>query len=76
MSDIFFAPVSTSQVPKRILALLGHVPRAPAPPAGILPDKSLAPEAPGYFEMLADAAVHSPHPLLTEPEQAPSVCLG
>ena len=86
MGDVLFAPISTSQAPRRSLALLGHVRRDPATSAGVLPAWkraaalhmaiSLAPEAPGYLGMLADAAVQPPHPQLTEPEQAPSVRLG
>ena len=76
MGDIFFDPISISQAPRRIIVLLGHVRRAPAPAAGTLSAwkraaarhmaKSLGPEAPGYLDMLADAAVHPPHPQLTE----------
>ena len=76
MGDIFFAPISAGQAPRGSLALLGHVRRAPTPPAGILPAWkraaawhmaiTLAPEAPGNLDMLPDAAVHPPHPQLTE----------
>ena len=72
MGDIFFTPISTIQAPRGSFALLGHVRRAPTPPAGIHPAWkraaarhmaiSLAPKAPGNLDMLSDAAVHSPHP--------------
>ena len=37
---------------------------------------SLEPKAPGYLDVLADAAVHPPDPQLTEPEQDPNIRLG
>ena len=68
MGDIFFAPISASQALRGSLALLGHVQRAPTPPAGILPAWKraaarhmaipLAPKAPGNLDMLSDTAVH------------------
>ena len=86
MGDIFFAPIRTCQAPRRSLALLGHVRRAPTPPAGVLAAWkratarhmaiNLAPEAPGNLDMLPDAAVYPPHPHFTEPEQASSIRLG
>ena len=85
MGDIFFAPISACQAPRRSLALLSYVRRAPTPPAGVLPAWkcaaarymaiTLAPEAPGNLDMLPDAAVHPLHPQLTKPEQASSVRL-
>ena len=83
MGDIFLAPISTCYAPRQSLALLGHVRRTPTPPSGVLPAwkradtrhmaMTLAPEAPGNLDMLPDAAVHTPHRQLTEPEQAASV---
>ena len=72
MGDIFFTPIGTREARRRSLALLGHVRRAPTPPAGVLPAWKraaarhmaipLAPEAPGNLDMLSDAAIHPPHP--------------
>ena len=86
MGDIFSAPISTSQAPRGSLALLGHERRAPTPSACILLARkfaatrhmaiSLAPNARGYLDMLADSTVYPPYPQLTKPEQAPSIRLG
>ena len=59
-------------------SLVSHWPRAMCPHSSSRRHLaiSLAPEAPGNLDMLADAAVYPPHPRPTEPEQAPSVRLG